>query len=693
MSTDAPVTSSPARGTDPIGHRWGRATGVDRPKRHRLEIEGLRAVAALLVAVYHIWFGTVSGGVDVFFVVAGFMVTTTLVGHFARFGHLRLGTYFARLLSRLLPNALLVLAVVALAAPVLVPVTARADLLREVAASAVYAENWALIGQTVDYLARDTPPSAVQHFWAMSVQGQFYLLWVVVAVVAFILARGRSLTKALTVVIAAVCAASFAYSVVLTGSDQPVAYFHTLTRVWEFGAGGLVALAVQAGGATLSGRWSTAAGWVGLVLIVVCGVAIPVQDAFPGWAALWPVAGAVLILLAGRSPGRWSASALLSHPVLVRLGSVSYAIYLWHWPLLVFWLHLSGRGRAGLLDGALIIATSIALAFASTRLVERPVRARAAAARPGPTVALASTLALLLAGTTLAVSTVEPRSLTAEGAVGAELVEATRGRGAPDLRARNSDAPVPGVAAAAEDIPGLYDDDCLTRLRHEEVVTCDYGDVDAGRTLVLVGGSHSAHWLPGLELAAQSAGWRITTYIKNGCRVGYDLEPGEEAEELITCSAWNDVALDEIRELGPDLVVMTSTVSGREEPQEPERIPEGYLEAWQSWNEAGIPVLAIRDTPRAVEDRVDCLAGHGVDSDACEVERTTTLPDPSPIEQLADPPAGVTFVDLTEYFCDETHCPAVIGDTIVYSDRNHITASYSRSLAWALERMLDEVAS
>lgn len=308
-------------------NRRGAGADTGSAERYRHDIEGLRAVAALLVAVYHVWLGRVSGGVDVFFVVAGFMVTTTLLGHVHRYGRVRAGLYLSRLLKRLLPNSLLVLTVVAVATMVWIPVTRRSQVLTEISASALYYENWALIDRSVDYLQRDFTNSPVQHYWAMSIQGQFYLIWLVLFVVVALVAR-RAFRHRLTLVVGTIVVLSFGYSVYLTAADQPVAYFHTSTRTWEFGTGALVALGAARAVRPASGARAWVLGWVGLLAIVSCGLVLSVGSSFPGWIALWPVLGAVLLLAADSSDSQWSASRLLASRPLVSLGSVSYAIYL-----------------------------------------------------------------------------------------------------------------------------------------------------------------------------------------------------------------------------------------------------------------------------------------------------------------------------------------------------------------------------
>ncbi len=654
-------------------------------KRFRPEIEGLRAVAALLVATYHVWFGTVSGGVDVFFVVAGFMMTVTIVGHYERYGRLRIGVYLGRLMTRLLPNALVVLAAVVVATILFLPATQWQDVFGEIAASALYVENWVLIDQSVDYLQRDDVVSPVQHYWAMSIQGQFYVLWILVAALALVLRGKRTVDASMFVVMAVAFCASFAFSLYLTSANQPVAYFHTGTRVWEFAAGGLAAVLLRRMTA-VSGWTSLVLGWAGLTLILTCGIALPVEDAFPGWVALWPVVGALLVLIAGHSPSRWSASSVLSTAVLVRLGAVAYALYLWHWPVLVFYLRWTGDAEAGVVSGALVITVSVLLAFGSTRLVERPLRTLASARRPATTVTIGVLAAALVGGGAMTFAVQETDRVTTEGLIGAELVEESREGDRLDLDVGTTADPVPGVVASAEDLPPLHKDECLTLLNDIDVVTCEYGDVEADRTLVLTGGSHSAHWLPGIDLAAKEEGWRLVTLIKDGCRVGYVAPPEEDDAGLTTCSEWNVEAKQTLVDLAPDLVVMTSTTTGR---QSEETVPDHYVPVWRDLARQDIPILALRDTPRAEFDRVDCLAEHGALAPECDVPRDSTLNPVDPTTQLADVPDTVSLVDLNRYFCSDSTCPAVIGNTVVYSDGNHITATYSKSLAQTLAAELD----
>lgn len=655
----------------------------------RTDIEGLRAVAALLVAIYHIWLGRVSGGVDVFFVIAGFLITGTLVRQIQRTGTVHPGRFLGRLLVRLLPNALTVLVVVLTATLVLLPTTRRGDILREIAASALYVENWALISASVDYLARDRGDSPVQHFWALSIQGQFYLIWLGMALLALAVGVRRLTHRRLAVLISLVTVASFVFSVVLTQLDQPVAYFHTGARAWEFGVGGLVALGVLRA-PRVGARGQLLLGWGGLGLIVGTGLVLPVASTFPGLAALVPVAGAVLILLStGR--GRGSAAAFLSSRPLVSLGGVAYAIYLWHWPLLVFTLHLRGVDQAGAVDGLLVIALAVALAYASTHLVEKPVRGISWDLRGGWSAPASGALAsVLVVGLTGAVNAASVPTMPVSAH--ATLTHWADPRSAPDFDAPASDTPSPGFLAADGDLPQVALDDCQRPLRSPHLGHCTYGVPDAERTMVIVGGSQSAHWQPALEEIAQQTGWRLVVAVKSGCRQGLHLvgpEHGLYADETIddSCRKWNEQLLEMLLTERPDLVVGNTTVVTLEE----ETLPAYYDAFWRELQKHDIPMLGIRGTPRTQVHRLECIEAHGADHPACSSERSQAFAGTNPAAALAEELPGLTVVDLTDWLCSEETCPPVIEDTIVYHDGYHLTATFVRALAHPLFRAAPEV--
>ncbi|MCO1339047.1 hypothetical protein BJH93_09115 [Kocuria polaris] len=656
-------------------------------KRYRPEIEGLRAVAALLVAVYHIYLGRVSGGVDVFFVVAGFFITTTLYSMLTRQGAISGRAFFGRLATRLLPHALTVLLAVFAASLVFLPPARRVATWSEIASAALYAENWELIRKATDYLTQGEAFSPVQHFWAMSIQGQFYVIWAVLFAVVLV-ATGRlaiSVYRVLLGSLATLFVLSLAFSIYYTAVDQPVAYFHTGTRVWEFALGGLVALAVRR---PLIGAGGAVAAWTGLTVVVTSGLMLPVSTSFPGYVALVPALGAVLIIVGSGGYGRFGADRFLSHPAMVRLGGLSYGIYLWHWPLLVFSLAWMGVDRVHPLLGAVIILAAIGLSAATARVVEKPVWdvLKRRDVHAGTRLVLAAaTVAMLVVGVqgwSSRASTVA--STDAPQAAGAMSFDSDDESGSAEP---STVALVPDLLTVPDDNPAVYADECHQDGWSAEVIECVYGVEGAERTIVLVGGSHSAHWLGALVAISEQAPFRIVSMTKSGCPWTGESDDNGAADP--SCGAWNREATRRAAEIQPDVVVSTSTRGiGASE-----RIPAGYVDVW---NEFGVlapdtPVVAIRDNPRMPEDYLDCLASAEDYSTECGRPRAEVRAETIPESNGVDIPESVLVADLTDYFCDEDYCPAVAGNVVIYRDPGHLTATYSTTLAEPLLEQLRRV--
>ncbi|WP_249266408.1 MULTISPECIES: acyltransferase [unclassified Pseudonocardia] len=359
--------------TSPGGAGPARTETATR-SRFRPELQGLRALAVVLVVVYHVWVGRVSGGVDVFFLITGFLIVGGLYRAGLRGGVDVLATW-KRQLSRLLPAITVVLA----AGAFLLPESRWIPTVRETVASLLFVQNWELAANAVDYAARNDAASIVQHFWSLSIQGQFYLVApLLVAGVVIASQRDRAdLHTRLTGTLLVVGGASLAYSVYLTVVNQPLAYFHSLTRVWEFALGGLLALWISRieGRPELTAGARMALGWLGVLALVSCGVLLQVDRAFPGWAALWPTVAAALVIVAGRSGHPLGADRLLAGPLLRSIGDLSFPLYLWHWPILVLALVYTGDERLSLGAGAVVIGVSFVLAWLTHRFVKRPIAA------------------------------------------------------------------------------------------------------------------------------------------------------------------------------------------------------------------------------------------------------------------------------------------------------------------------------
>jgi peptidoglycan/LPS O-acetylase OafA/YrhL len=364
---------------------------VSTPARHlrsgggaenfRPEIQALRAVAVALVVLYHVYQPIVPGGfvgVDVFFVISGYLITSHLLREVDSTGTVSITRFWARRIRRLLPAAFTVLAVSFVAALVLLPRSVWRQTADEISSSALYMQNWMLAGRTLHGDIFGANATVAQHYWSLSTEEQFYLVWPLLIVLVLFLARKNTSRnhRLLALTLAAVFVISLTVSIIATYSNQNYAYFLTPVRAWEFAAGALVVFAPRAT------RWlspakasavQAVASWGGLALIAAAAVGFSHSTVFPGFAALLPVAGATLVIWAGSSPRRWSPRAIASLPPVQLVGNLSYSIYLWHWPIVAV-LGVYLQHTFGLFAGIVVGAASVLLAWATKRWVEDPVR-------------------------------------------------------------------------------------------------------------------------------------------------------------------------------------------------------------------------------------------------------------------------------------------------------------------------------
>src|SRR5699024_7849567 len=340
------------------------ANAAPKPSGFRADIQGLRALAVGIVLLYHLWPDRFNGGfvgVDVFFVISGFLITSHLINTPPR-SWSDIARFWARRIRRLLPASLLVLFVVGIATFLVAPQSMWADTGRQISSAAAYVVNWDFAISSVDYLAADNAPSPVQHFWSLSVEEQFYFVWPMIIGLAFLIGTkvGRS-KRVVGFTTLGVFLASFVFSVWYTTADPAMAYFVTPTRMWELATGGLVAVfVVYVRPQRLP--FSSVLGRIGLAVLVASTFLLRAVMPFPGYIALVPVASPALVILAD-SHGRASVLPLLSLKPVRFLGDISYSVYLWHWPLIVLVPYLSekmgGSESLGVVDNIAIILASI----------------------------------------------------------------------------------------------------------------------------------------------------------------------------------------------------------------------------------------------------------------------------------------------------------------------------------------------
>lgn len=640
----------------------------------------------MLVASYHIWLGRVSGGVDVFLMLTGFLITGSLLRTVERTGRVQFPAFIARLARRLFPSAAIVLTGVLVGTLLLLPRTHWRDTLGEVLASALYFENWRLALNAVDYLAGGADASPVQHFWSLGIQGQFYLIWPALLAVAILVARVASWTPRAVFlgVLGLVLAVSLAYSVWRTATDQPWAYFDTGARLWELALGGIAAIVLPWIKVPRAVR--VALGWFGLAALISCGLLLHVSTMFPGYVALWPTGAALLILVAGTTGSPIGADRLLSSRALKYIGDISYPLYLWHWPLLIFF-RVRIDGDVGLLGGGAILAVSFVLAAGTTWVADHAA-GWAGRARATRTWSLALGLACLLPVVLVTVGWSAQLEQQSHDRV-PHTDDPVRYPGAAVLMRRPVTEPPrlpvrPAPDIATQDLPSVYENDCMQGTRKSELVQCSYGAKQPNHTIALIGNSHAAQWLPALEKMAEPNGWRVVVMTKGSCMLA-DEEQIYKGKPQPTCTAWQDNVMAELKRRPPDLVITTGTHSSG--GSDGETLTPGMISRWRELGAMGVRVLALRDTPRFRFKAPECVEAKG--RDACTEAESYSLAKASPILALRDAPLNVKFSDFTPYLCPGDRCPSVIGNVMVYWDSfGHFTATFTRTLTPLLERQV-----
>lgn len=677
-----PASSVAAKRTGPA-----RTLSADGTAGYRADIDGLRALAILLVVVYHVWLGRVSGGVDVFLMISAFFLTASLARRAAGGGRLHLGRYWLRKFRRLVPAASVTLIGVLATAYFLFPATDWPRLWQETLASQFYYENWSLAFNEVDYYARDGAiASPLQHFWSLSVQGQVFVLWplLIGLVTLLFLKRRHWIRPALVVVFAAVFAVSLWFSIVETQANQQFAYFDTRTRLWEFAAGSLVALVLPS---VRLWPWLRASlGWIGLAGIIACGIVLDVQGGFPGYLALWPVLCTAFVIVSGEGAVRGSPVRLLSAKPLLFLGRDAYALYLIHWPVLITWIVVSGTGHPDLAAGAAIIGISLVLARILSALVESPLRRAKVLDRSWSLSAVVVLVCVGLVGATTWGWQAREQEKAAEIMASASA-EGYPGAGQLDtpLDITDPDAPLIPVATELSAEWVAVGDTCTGRfLPADDLIaaSCDQSPkaLDADRTVLVIGDSHAQQLATPLERVADERGIGVVTLLKGGCTIGAEEE--DRGVGGPACQDWLGAALAYAVDLAPDAVYVVTT---RASAAEPERLLRGVETSLSTLLDADIPVLAVRDNPRFAFDMYECVAGAGGGED-CAVPIEDALGEDDPMTGLDE---RVIPIDYTPWLCPDGVCEGVIGNIALYIDDNHLSRVYGETLAPILARMLD----
>ena len=704
----------------------------------RPDIEGVRGIAVLLVLLYHARAPLFHGGyvgVDVFFVLSGFLITGIIVRELMGTGRLSLAQFYARRARRLLPAAALVLFVTMLASAIVLPPLRVPAVAGDTISAALYVSNIRFAVQATDYLGAELAPSPVLHFWSLSVEEQFYLFWPTLLAIAagatFLRSRPDVGIRRLGIVLVAVLVGSLGLSIWLTWANQPWAFFSLPTRAWELALGGLLVL--PAATRWVPARMVVPAGWIGLALILVAGVAFDTSVAFPGVAALVPTVGAALVVASGiptapEGASRFAVGRLLAIRPLAFLGLISYSLYLWHWPVLVLPEAAAGEAldwpvRLGLVGLAIVAAT------ATQRWVEAPIRhGRFIGLRTRRSLALAGALSVMVVATTASIGFAASSIHAGGQALGGDISQvalppdlaptpteiAPRGPDAPSAAPATpaptlpplAAAPVPAdlapsLVTAGDDLPVIYADGCHVDIADVAPRDCVFGEPASSVAVVLFGDSHAAQWFPALERLATEHGWRLVPMTKSGCPV-VDITVRNDIVKrgYDECDRWRGAALRRIAAERPALVVVSDS-RGYQPMVDGAVIPIAEVrEQWDAASDRTLERLAtmsqhvvvIGDTPRADEDPPACLSAHMDDATACAKPFVDAVdPEWTAGEAAVAAGADAEFIDPTPWICQTDPCPAVIGRLLVFRDQHHLTATYARALAERLFARLPSI--
>jgi peptidoglycan/LPS O-acetylase OafA/YrhL len=700
-----PRTPSDATWSSPDRPRSKTAAGV------RAEIQALRALAVALVVVYHLWPEALPGGfvgVDVFFAISGFLITSMLLREIDRGGTIRLSAFWARRARRLLPAALVTLLFCAVVTAIFVPLYYREGFLTDVRASTAYVQNWHLSAIQTDYFAAEGAPSPVQHYWSLSAEEQFYVVWPLIIALALLATRRRALPlkrRSVALAMGTLTAASLGWSLLETAANPVAAYFVTPTRAWEFGVGGLLALAPEA---HRSPAARAALSWLGIAAIALAAFIYTDETPFPGWAALLPVVGALAVIRAGSPRCVGAPSPVMELRPVQFLGDVSYSIYLWHWPLIILAPFALGGGvttdtRIG------ILMLTLLMAWLSKRWIEDPLRAAPflLARRPRWTLAgSACATGAVLAIVAGALGQVHAQISAAEQASDRVLAERPRCFGAASRDPRNPClnprlrlmvVPTPIEAAKRRNAP------CTLRLGRPPVCAFGVPARKAERTVALIGDSHASHWRAALAAVAAQKRWRGLSMTHSGCPFSKATKVLRQPA-LSQCVAWNRDVLRYLQRHREVKTVFVSEVSGGKGfyPSNGRgafgTAVAGYAAAWRALPRSVKQVFVIRDTPKALPGTASCvqeaLGRHRPAGAVCALSRRSALDvDPAAVAAARTRAARVQGVDLTRFICDTRRCFPVVGGALVYKDEHHLTTVFATTLGPYLQRAVDRVMS
>ena len=608
------------------------------------QIQGLRALAALLVTLFHAkWVSGGFIGVDIFYVISGFLITGLLIREIERTGTINFKEFYARRFKRLLPTSFFVLAITAVFSWLLIPATMRSSLGRDIIAAGLYVSNYLFAWWQADYQNLDATPSPVIHYWSLAVEEQFYLLWPLLILLFFMVATKLKKKIALTALVAAVTALSFVFSIYQTETSPIWAFYSLPTRAWELGLGALLVLLPPI-------KTKKLVGLLGFIFVIASAFIFNETTAFPGLNAVLPVLGTVMLIATINS---WPPflNDVANSRLFQWLGEISYPLYLWHWPLLVLPSTYFARPLA-VYERIIAIFATIVLADLTHRFIEEPFRKKKILPALVFKQSAAITLISVLIGTTIIFTSSD--RINVSGINGAVSLA--------QLKAR----------------PLVYEDGCHANYAETKSDACEYAKLDSQKTMVLYGDSHAAQWFPALSEIASRSGYKLVSLTKSACPSVDVVRSDQGAFKMSRCKKWREDSIQRIMKIRPDVLVMSSFQYFAQPRQFQDRDKwwdDGQRKLLAQVKNASPNIIYLTDTPHPARDIPACLANNSI-SRCNKTERTKNLSI-----------SGFEVIDPNSWLCSRT-CPAVKDGVVAYRDASHISVDIAIALIPRLTQAL-----
>lgn len=670
---------------------------LHRETKYRFELDGLRAVAVLLVVLYHAGVSAIPGGyvgVDIFFVLSGYLITSQLWANVLNTGGVAILGFYSRRTRRLVPTAALVILTTLLATWLLLPSTIWKNTAWDGMFSAFSLANYRFASQASDYFQLGVSPSAFLHFWSLCVEEQFYLIWpLVIAVVTFQWLKNKKpstkVAKTILIgVLGSITLTSLALNIILSQSDQPLAFFGLSTRAWELGVGSLLALGATNFSA-LRQKLSPALAWVGLAGILVSAVCFTDQILYPSFSALLPALSAAAVVFASES----SLFRFLRVAPMRAIGRWSYALYLWHWPILVISAGVSFDRELPLRVKLILMFLALVLSGLTYRFYENPIRRSTelgSSAFKSLAFSLALTLVASLGGFFLnsaAIagqnSPVRFRNLTTVS----QLQEAVKASVLPQKVPANL-TPRPGDA---KDLSSLtsYESGCMANINDHQFPECVFGDSTSEFSIWLVGDSHANHWFSAVEKVANRRHLKLVLHTRSGCPILDEplKNPSVKTLDYEACTDWTKKVFEAVAKARPNLLIVGGTVgiTGFH--------AESYGRSIQRLSRFAENTIVLGDSPRSGFDIPDCVARNPNDYSSCNLlirQRGIKVKWGDLVEKVRKQSVGfrVTYQATSDWLCLNNECPAIIANVLMYRDMSHLTVAGSKLMSPFFDRLI-----